>query len=583
MYVERKIAMWIGLLSGFGSACAGMLLFWLLGASANLLAMFAGLAYAVCAATFFFCQKNKRRMRCFGVLGAAAVWAAALSVRLGACGETGWDGLVISLLSALCLGPAAGQTFLWLRQLLKRSLRPVRPAPGRAFWLCFAVILIGWLPVVLALFPGVTGYDMQSQIYQIETGDYVNGHPIAHTLLIGLFYRLGELFWDNASAGIGLFTAFQTVCLAASMAYALSWLCLRRCPRIIWGLILAVFALAPQHAVMASSLTKDVLFAASLLALTVELCRRIMEPQRAVRRGVLIADVLLLAVTGLLRRNMILAYLLLLIALLLKARKKPEGRRLIALLLCGMVLSAGCEAGLKKSVDARNPTIHDTLAMPCQQLARVYSLYGLEHPVGYEIREKLPWAHRYAPERADAAKCAALVTGPQQLVSFLKLWAREAFHYPIEYIDAFLYTNKAYWDITDTAYAYTYDEEEYGPRGAMTVNHNPNSHIEQYDWLPRVQQLCDEWYTENGCMEILPVRLFIHPALWTWVLLFGYAWAVYERRRAETMAWALPGIYLCTLLLGPCALIRYCYCVMLAAPVLLGAVCTPAKEEERDE
>ena len=173
---------------------------------------------------------------------------------------------------------------------------------------------------------------------------------------------------------------------------------------------------------------------------------------------------------------------------------------------------------------------------------------------------------------------AALVTGDGQPMRFLKLWLREALHYPVEYIDAFLLTNKAYWDLSDTAYAYTYDDEEYGPRGAMTVNHNIYSHLEQYGWLPRLQQLCTEWYTENGCMQILPVRLIIHPALWTWLLVFGLTWAMYEKRRAAA-AWALPAAYLCTLMLGPCALIRYCYCIMLAAPVLTGFLCTSAKED----
>ena len=62
------------------------------------------------------------------------------------------------------------------------------------------------------------------------------------------------------------------------------------------------------------------------------------------------------------------------------------------------------------------------------------------------------------------------------------------------------------------------------------------------------------------------------------LLLFGFAWMTYERRRGALIGFVLPLAYLCTLMLGPCALIRYCYCVMLAAPVLTGQLCC-SKEE----
>lgn len=558
--------------AGTGTAC-----FRLLDSSSGVIWLLAVAVYAICASGAFLTQRQQRLKRCFILPGMAAAGAAALGIRYGACGYTGWNGLLFSMLAAVCFAPAAAQSLIWLMQLIRRAQKPLGMSARKSFVLAFAVIMCCWLPLVLALMPGVTGYDMQSQIDQITSGEYVNGHPVAHTLLIGLFYRLGSALWQNPSAGIALFTACQALCLAGSMAYALYWLRLRECPRVVWFVILAVFAIAPQHAVMASSLTKDVLFAAALLMVTVEIARLLTEPKRAQRPAVLAADILLLAAAGLLRRNMVLAFIPFVLLLVLRFRRKKWFRRLLAVALGGMVLALGSEDALKKMVNAKDPTIHDMLAIPCQQLARVYYLYELDHPVGYEIRERLPWAYAYTPERADAAKRAARLTGDGELMGFIKLWGREAFRYPVEYIDAWLLTNKAYWDPADTAYAYTYDDEEYGPRGVMTVNHNPYSHLEQYDWLPGVQKMCDEWFTESDLMNIWPVRMIVHPAVWTWLLVLGIAWTVYERR-AAALAWCLPAFYLCTLMLGPCALIRYCYCVMLAAPVLAGYAAALAKE-----
>ena len=161
----------------------------------------------------FWQNRDPRLKRIFGVLGFLLMLAASLSVRLHAAGATGVAALVKCALAALLLGPAAGQLCIWLKKGLQRLNRPVRLSGKRAFWLSFAVILLCWVPILLALFPGVTGYDMQSQVYQNLTGEYVNGHPIAHTLLIGLFYRLGEWLFANSSLGIGLYTIMQALCL----------------------------------------------------------------------------------------------------------------------------------------------------------------------------------------------------------------------------------------------------------------------------------------------------------------------------------------------------------------------------------
>lgn len=92
------------------------------------------------------------------------------------------------------------------------------------------------------------------------------------------------------------------------------------------------------------------------------------------------------------------------------------------------------------------------LSVPAQQLARVYALHGTEDPVGYEIIEFVPYADRYDVWSADRVKLHLKVSRPGELWGFLKFWGRELFHYPIEYIDAFLYQCKGYWFLDDTLF-----------------------------------------------------------------------------------------------------------------------------------
>lgn len=72
--------------------------------------------------------------------------------------------------------------------------------------------------------------------------------------------------------------------------------------------------------------------------------------------------------------------------------------------------------------------------------------------MGYEIIEFVPYADQYDVWSADRVKLHLKVSRPGELWGFLKFWGRELFHYPIEYIDAFLYQCKGYWFLDDTLF-----------------------------------------------------------------------------------------------------------------------------------
>lgn len=56
------------------------------------------------------------------------------------------------------------------------------------FLLYFFVILVGWLPVFLAFFPGIFSYDGPSQVY--DNIKNIMKHPILHTMMIRFFLLL---------------------------------------------------------------------------------------------------------------------------------------------------------------------------------------------------------------------------------------------------------------------------------------------------------------------------------------------------------------------------------------------------------
>lgn len=523
----------------------------------------------------FWQERDRRFLRCFGTLGALFMVALGLGLRLESAGETGLWGLLASLGLGVFTGPAAGFAAICLFRLLSGPLKRMSLRPKRVFWVVLGLILLCWLPVLIAYFPGITGYDMDFQMHQIRMGEYSAHHPLLHTLFIGACYRLGGAL-GNPSLGYGLHTLVQALLLAAAIAYAMAWLCKIRCPRAWWIALLMFFCLSPQHAIMAVSGTKDILFAAAMLAIAVELCRLLMEPERKRRWGVLAADALLIAVACMLRNNAAYGFLLLIALAFLFFRRKT-GKRVLVLMLAGVVLAQGGMTGLKAATGAADGSVREMMSVPCQQLARVYDKYGLEIPVGYEIREVLPDFENYKSDRADFTKRSAKVTTPERMNRFIKLWLREAMYHPIEYIDAFLYLTKGFWYVDDFTFATTYDEVPGSPVGCMVLGHNAATGIDAPGMLAGVRELGHELFTLNGYRNFAVLWSLLHPALYTWLLGFVLAWAVY-RRNSRMLLPALGLLcYLLTLLMGPCAIIRYQYYLMLAAPVLVGAL--SAKEQ----
>lgn len=522
---------------------------------------------SVWTGSWFFAGKDADLKRPFGWLGFVFSLATAVGLRLDSVQRTGFIGLLLCVLAALCLFPAAAEGFLLLRRLLHTFAAPVRFSQRSSFWTAFFACLICWLPTYLAFFPGINGYDAYIQLQQNLTQAYSSNHPLLHTLLLGSFVLSGQAL-GSITAGFAAYTTFQYLLLAACFAYAMRHLASIRVSRVLWWGILAGYALLIQHQVMAISATKDVLFAGCVLVLCVWLCRRLSSGERRLSHAEQLVCILLSAAACLLRNNMILAMAIVIAVLLLAKRLKA--RRLAALLLAGCALSFAVNAGLKAVTSADSSSSRELVSVPSQQLSRVYSLYGLEVPAGYEIRDFLPLADRYHPELSDHVKGTAQVTAPGQMLRFVKLWLRESVHFPIEYLDGFLLTGKGYWHLGDRSYSEIY--VPYGERfiGAMVVLSEDMHGIEVSNLLPTVRRWYEEQFWHNGYQQH-PVRwLLMHPALYTWLLAFVLVCARVEQRRSVLIPALVLLAYLGTLMLGACTLIRYHYCIMITVPVLLG-------------
>ena len=635
---DRRTAAAACLMSGLGCflACA------LLGFPATGGVRFAwALLWAVSsvAGLRFLRLRDRRAKACFGAFGALFVLALALGYRLDAAGQTGVDGLLLSLGTALCLGPAAGWASFWLDGRMTalaarsvapsaasaaapasaptaaaaptaasavapasaptaaaaaapasaaptavpaphpahpapQSLQPAQPAapsapaappsPRPRVLLPMAVLLLAWTPMLLAFYPGIHAYDTFSQIPEYLSGSFSTHHPLLHTLLTGWLYDLGGLMGSHA-LGMLFYSVAQMLLLAWALAYGLTYLARLGCPRWVRLALLMLFCL-PQISLHALGCTKDIPFAALITVFSVRLHAAVRDP-RLLRSRRWVAGTVAAGVFMALFRNNAPYALALLVPFAAALAGRGARLRMTALLAAVLVLGLGAGKGLQLATHAQSGLVNEMLSVPAQQLSRVYVLHGAEDPVGYEIVEFVPYADQYDVWSADRVKLHLKVSRPGELWGFLKFWGRELLHYPVEYIDAFLYQCKGYWFLDDTLFS--------SRTGAIYLWFYDNLGAEQHSVLPGLRSAMLSLFDQNTYRAYPIVSLLIQPALYTWLALFALACAARRRDRGVAAAALCLLMYLFTVCLGPLVGNRYSFCMMTGAPLLIGLLLAP--------
>lgn len=240
----------------------------------------------------------------------------------------------------------------------------------------FAVMVLCWLPVFLAAYPGFFCYDMTVGDYaewdQYSVGHFSAHQPVAHTLLLGALITLGSGIFGSFNAGVAACVVVQAVVVAAIFAFMLRRIWSLTSSRLLTGCSLAYLALDPLVSLFVCCTTKDVLFSAFVVLLATLLLSAFSR-NAPLRIADLLSIGLCAVAVGVLRPNGLLAVAVCLpfIILLRKGRREKLKAALMGLsvlVLCatwfGPVASAlGVEESPLQRVNA--------LSLPAQQITYV--------------------------------------------------------------------------------------------------------------------------------------------------------------------------------------------------------------------
>ena len=584
MAIIRRYSLPLALLAAFAAALAAP---YLVPLSPDSSVFRCGvLGAALIAASFYpayqaFRQADRRTLVCGFVC--ALLFAAALSI---GSELFIYDGLLRGMGSAvrrvavpLLAAPLFGG--LCARAMLLRI--PARREAGHIPLFAFAlVLLVCWLPVLLAYFPGMLNYDIVTEYNQLRLHAFSAIHPLLYSAIeLGLM-RLGERILD-ATFGLLLTSVARMLCFAFALAYACSFAQRRGAPRWALALLTAFFALHPVFSVIAVSTNKDVPFASALLVLSLLSFEWLSDPDAFWRSKRRCAAFVLMAVgTAHMRKNGLFALALLLPGLIIALR----GQRRRAACLCGV--SVACCAALQVALTLLlSPTPQPAgqlYSLPAQQLVRAYNAgdFTPEDAAELESWYLFPTGLNVYPHNADRAKNNL---DHERLAAhggdFLALWARNASGHLHEYAEAFLLLNMGLWYPDDLSHSTVYHPVNYDPPGYLETDlfvlEMPE--FETTCLLPGVRDLIEKICTQNAYQKYPVISVLFCTATPFWALVFAAALLI-ARRRARLAACTLGvlGIWL-SYLLGPCTLPRYALPLFCLAPVLLIAALTDTPKE----
>ncbi len=460
---------------------------------------------------------------------------------------------------------------------------------SRRIWLIkwLKWMLISWciyLPVFLAVYPGIYSYDASEQILQFfGYHPLTTHHPLIHTAYLGLCMKFGGYFFHTYQAGMALYSLSQSLFMSSVFAFCLCRMEIRRVPKWFRLVSWAFWILNPYLTVFSFVTTKDVIFGAFFMLVFDGACQLVGEPEYFWKKMAVFffADILLMT---LFRNQGIYVFLFfsLFVCITLKKEEYHRGwfvKASLLVVLLWYILSSLLPTmiGIGKG-DAR-----ELLCVPMQQIARAYD--EMPEKLTAEEKEYIETLidetalNEYVRVNADPVKSGFHTEVMKaDIGKFIRIWAEIGMKMPDVYLDSFLMGNWGYWYPGDSQYwiYYIIYDGAFLDGEFNILNIRRNSHFYALsEWLGNV--------TRTPAFEQIPVlAIILNQAFPFWLMLFAAGMAIWRGKLKDLLPMTLVLGYWGTLLLGPVTSLRYALPLIYCVPLLVVCLMTGKEKTSHD-
>lgn len=456
-------------------------------------------------------------------------------------------------------------------------------SPTRFFWIVFIVLLLCWIPVFLAFYPGIYAYDVISQARQCATGSYDTRNPLWHTLFLKLCFLIGDML-HSYTDGVGIGIGFQMIMIIAGIAKSLSLSLRLGMSKRQARVVLIYFALYPVLPIISISFIKDALFGVSFLLSLLYLYLYIRERNRThINREIFLFGIFM-GISVILRYNAVYAYGFGIFICLLFSK---FFRNIFFITIVSLSVSCAfvMNAMLEKVLDATSIVGKISMfSIPAQQLRRAQRVAIDEQDkadIDSCFLKSVPDEVGYIPTFADIARFSLNTTVygwndtavdiPVNSDYIIRTWLRMSIKYPIAYLEAFLQTNRGAWYLFDLSHAEIYGKPGNGVGYLFTTIDNTSKwyDVQRRSAFPKYAELLSSIFSDNEYQKIPGLGYLFGTGFQAWLFCFGVLLCIIKRNHNLMYVCLIPiGLWL-TFMLGPCTLIRYFFPLLLFNPILI--------------
>lgn len=442
----------------------------------------------------------------------------------------------------------------------------------KEFLLTWLFIFLCWVPVLLALYPGILAYDTHRQIPQFFSGEYTTHHPVFSTLLIGGGFKAGLELFGSYNAGITFYGVAQMIAMSGIFAYVCGAVKKFGVPAVYRLGMILFLALFPINPVWGLNPTKDVLYTGFILLLLLTVLEIIYDRESFFSSWKKPLKFIIIAVLVGLNRNTGI-YVIVLLALLLVICYRKHWKSMLAMCLVAVVACGLSISGINHAVNAKKGSTREMLSVPLQQIARVVyynedELSEAEMATIYELVAEERFED-YNPQVSDPIKNGFIDENFHAAPGkYIKLWMDLGKRYPGVYINAFLENSMGAW-YPDWDYP---SHHRYLQLKVRTDTKGVGDAVYRDSKFEGLLTVLEKIFHDAKFMDYPLISQMFSVPLQFWILLFCTFAAIYYRKKKLLLAMAIPLIIWLTVLVGPIILLRYTYPILLSDMVLIGVL-----------
>lgn len=430
----------------------------------------------------------------------------------------------------------------------------------RYFFISFIIIFIFWFIILLAYYPGIFAYDSTTQVLQLKYGFSVH-HPLMHSLMLCGFYLFGVNVLMNANLGIFLFTLLQMLFLDFCLSYMNLFLYKMNIKKTIRTFLIIFEAIMPIYSILSISITKDVQFTAFMVLLSTCLLENIYFEDEAKKLSQRLLFLFSIIGFVLFRSQSIYILIAFIIINIIIFRKSKLIKNINKYILLGLIISISINAGLKKTTNAINVKFTEYFNLPIQGMARVFRLK--ESKLDFETIEEYYTLSRnpklYTPFLSDTAKYIMNL----DFDLFKKLYFKTLKKFPYTHFEAYMVNNLGYIYINDISQSQIYgkpSKNEYrSDRGYFTTEQQKGTEVSADSKIKFLENLYEYLFTQNNYRDIPIINYLFQLALYFYLFFFSFIICIIKNKKELYPNYILILLYIGTMLLGPCALVRYAF------------------------